>query len=88
MHWHYGGGRRRLRQQLELVVGRLANPVERHQGLLHGPRCRLHEDQGMSATVGVLSADSLPGGYQHPSQDYHEQDNGCARFRVHRDFYP
>ena len=43
--WRECGGQCRLRQQLELVVGRHANPVERHQGLLHGPRCRLHQDQ-------------------------------------------
>ena len=33
---HHRGGDRRLQQRLERLVCRLAYPVERHQGLLHG----------------------------------------------------
>ena len=33
-----------LRQQLAVLVGRLAHPVERDEGLLYGPRCRVPEN--------------------------------------------
>ena len=87
-----GSGRRRLRQQLEDLVGRLAHPVERHQGLLHGPRRAVLEDQWHERAwpgryLLAASGQSLrvPTPQRRPIDD---QDNWLLRFRVHRDFYP
>ena len=78
---HHG----RLALQRRHVVARLADPVERQQGLLHGIDV-LYARLSSASTLNDLNNSRITNvsGVTNVS----DVDNWQFRFRVHRDFYP
>ena len=76
-------------------MGWFADAVEHHQGLLHGSRRDVLQDEQRQLRIRAVSLGHpgvivnnralLVGGGTAVAED---QDNWSFRFRVHRDFYP